>query len=213
MKTELFQSCGHCWVFQICWHIECSTSTASWWQGTGKDAYVYMYGWMPSHFNWNYYVVNRLYLNIKWKVFLKNEVRISISCQPHKTVTMLLRDQQHSASHQSNSSTSQRPGPIRPTGMPVLPCPDPCGCIIHPPSSAGFWLVPLETPALVSSSTFSAALHHQASRGPASTLRPHWTNTPTCPLQPWFLLVRILRSPHGPICFLAFQHLHKKFPT
>ena len=25
MKTDLSQSCGHCWVFQICWHIECST--------------------------------------------------------------------------------------------------------------------------------------------------------------------------------------------
>ena len=24
-----FQSCGHCWVFQICWQIECSTFTAS----------------------------------------------------------------------------------------------------------------------------------------------------------------------------------------
>ena len=29
MKTDLFQSCGHCWVFQICWHIQCSTFTAS----------------------------------------------------------------------------------------------------------------------------------------------------------------------------------------
>ena len=29
MKIDLFQSCGHCWVFQICWHIECSTFTAS----------------------------------------------------------------------------------------------------------------------------------------------------------------------------------------
>ena len=29
MKTDLFQSCGHCWVFQICWHIESSTFTAS----------------------------------------------------------------------------------------------------------------------------------------------------------------------------------------
>ena len=28
-KIDLFQSCGHCWVFQICWHIECSTLTAS----------------------------------------------------------------------------------------------------------------------------------------------------------------------------------------
>ena len=29
MNTYLFQSCGHCWVFQICWHIECSSFTAS----------------------------------------------------------------------------------------------------------------------------------------------------------------------------------------
>ena len=29
MKTDLFQSYGHCWVFQICWHIECSTFTVS----------------------------------------------------------------------------------------------------------------------------------------------------------------------------------------
>ena len=29
MKTDLFQSCGHCWVFQICWRIECSTFTGS----------------------------------------------------------------------------------------------------------------------------------------------------------------------------------------
>ena len=29
MKTDLFQSCGHCWVFQICCHTECSTLTAS----------------------------------------------------------------------------------------------------------------------------------------------------------------------------------------
>ena len=28
-ENWLFQSCGHCWVFQICWHIECSTFTAS----------------------------------------------------------------------------------------------------------------------------------------------------------------------------------------
>ena len=29
MKTDLFQYCGHYWVFKICWHIECSTFTAS----------------------------------------------------------------------------------------------------------------------------------------------------------------------------------------
>ena len=26
---HLFQSCGHCWVFHICWHIECNTLTAT----------------------------------------------------------------------------------------------------------------------------------------------------------------------------------------
>ena len=29
MKTDIYQSCGHCWVFQICWHIVCSTFTVS----------------------------------------------------------------------------------------------------------------------------------------------------------------------------------------
>ena len=29
MKTDLFQSCGYCWVFQICWPIESSVFTAS----------------------------------------------------------------------------------------------------------------------------------------------------------------------------------------
>ena len=29
MTTDLFQPYGHCWVFQIYWHIECSTFTAS----------------------------------------------------------------------------------------------------------------------------------------------------------------------------------------
>ena len=29
MKTDFFQSCGHCWLFQICWHTECNILTAS----------------------------------------------------------------------------------------------------------------------------------------------------------------------------------------
>ena len=28
-ETDLFQSCGYCWVFPICWNIGCSTCTAS----------------------------------------------------------------------------------------------------------------------------------------------------------------------------------------
>ena len=29
MRIDLFQSCGHCWVIQIYWHIECNTLIAS----------------------------------------------------------------------------------------------------------------------------------------------------------------------------------------
>ena len=29
VRKDIFQSCGHCWVFQICWHIDCSTLIAS----------------------------------------------------------------------------------------------------------------------------------------------------------------------------------------
>ena len=29
MKIDLFQYCGHCWVFPICWHMEYSTFIAS----------------------------------------------------------------------------------------------------------------------------------------------------------------------------------------
>ena len=45
MKIDLFQSCGHCWVFQICWHIEWSTFTASFdsyspWNSPGQNTGV-----------------------------------------------------------------------------------------------------------------------------------------------------------------------------
>ena len=36
MKTDLFQSCGHCWVFQICWHIEYNTFTS--WKRLGQSS-------------------------------------------------------------------------------------------------------------------------------------------------------------------------------
>ena len=53
MKTDLFQSCGHCWVFQICWHIECSTLTASSfriWNSSTRNLW-----------NWSYYNVENPY--------------------------------------------------------------------------------------------------------------------------------------------------------
>ena len=40
MKTDLFQSCGHCWVFQICWRTECSTFTASYFRIWNSSARI-----------------------------------------------------------------------------------------------------------------------------------------------------------------------------
>ena len=34
MKTDLFQSCGHCWVFQIFWHIELTASSFRIWNSS-----------------------------------------------------------------------------------------------------------------------------------------------------------------------------------
>ena len=82
MKADLFQSCGHCWVFQICWHIECSTFTASsskiWNSSTGipspplalfvvmlSKAHLTSYSRM-SGFRW---VITPLWLSGLWRSF------------------------------------------------------------------------------------------------------------------------------------------------
>ena len=83
MKTGLFQSFGHCWVFQICCHIECSTFTASsfriWNSSTGipspplallivmlPKAHLTLHSRM-SGFRW---VITPLWLSGSWKSFL-----------------------------------------------------------------------------------------------------------------------------------------------
>ena len=83
MKADLFQSCGHCWVFYICWHIECSTFTASsfriWNSSTGilspplplfvvmlPKAHLALHSRM-SGFRW---VITPLWLSGSWRSFL-----------------------------------------------------------------------------------------------------------------------------------------------
>ena len=74
MKTDLFQSCGHCWVFQICWHIECSTFTASsfriWNSSTGIPCsplalFVVM---LPNYF-WEGAWISRIWATTHFLVF------------------------------------------------------------------------------------------------------------------------------------------------
>ena len=83
MKTDLFQSCDHCLVFQICWHIECSTFIASsfriWDSSTGIPSpplalFLVMFptAHLTSHsgmsgFRW---VITSLWLSGSWRSFL-----------------------------------------------------------------------------------------------------------------------------------------------
>ena len=82
MKTDLFQSCGHCWVFQICWHIECSTITASsfriWNSSTGIPSpplalFVVMLpkAYLTSHSRMSgcRWVITPLWLSGSWRSF------------------------------------------------------------------------------------------------------------------------------------------------
>ena len=39
-ETGLFWSCGHCWVFQICWHTKCSILTASYFRTWNNSARI-----------------------------------------------------------------------------------------------------------------------------------------------------------------------------
>ena len=60
MKTDLFQSCGHCWVFQICCHIECSTFTVSSfriWNSSGINFVTY---------------INVAYINMRYWIYQFN---------------------------------------------------------------------------------------------------------------------------------------------
>ena len=83
MKTDLFQFCGHCWVFQICWHIECSTFTASsfriWNSSTGipSPPLVLFVVMLPedhltshSKMSGSRWVITPLWLSGSWRSFL-----------------------------------------------------------------------------------------------------------------------------------------------
>ena len=81
-ETDLFQSCGHCWVFQICWHIEYSTFTASsfriWNSSTGIPSpplalFIVMLpkGHLALHsrMSGSRWVITQLWLSGSWRSF------------------------------------------------------------------------------------------------------------------------------------------------
>ena len=80
MKTDLFQSCGHCWGFQFCWHIECSTLTASsfkiWNSSTGIPSsplalfVVMAHLTLHSRMSGSRWVITPSWLSGSWRSFL-----------------------------------------------------------------------------------------------------------------------------------------------
>ena len=85
MKTDLFQSCGHCWVFQICWHTVCSNFTASsfrmWNSSTGIQSHplalflvMLSKAHLTSHarMSGSRWVITPLWLSGSWRSFLYN---------------------------------------------------------------------------------------------------------------------------------------------
>ena len=80
---DLFQSCDHCWVFQICWHIECSTFTASsfriWNSSTGIPSHplaLFLVMVSKTHLtslsgmSGSRWVITPLWLSRSWRSFL-----------------------------------------------------------------------------------------------------------------------------------------------
>ena len=83
MKTNHFQSCGNCWVFQICWHVESSTFTASffriWNSSTGIPSpllalFIVMFYkaclTLHSRMSGSRWVITPLWLSGSWRSFL-----------------------------------------------------------------------------------------------------------------------------------------------
>ena len=82
-ETDFFQSYGHCWVFQICWHIECGTFIASsfriWNSSTGIPSlplalFIVMLpkAQLTSHsrLSSSRWVITSLWLSGSWRSFL-----------------------------------------------------------------------------------------------------------------------------------------------
>ena len=84
-KLTFFQSNGHCWVFQICWHTGCSPFTASsfriWNRSFGIPSpplalFIVMLPHLTSHSKMpcSRWVITELWLSGSWRSFLDSSV-------------------------------------------------------------------------------------------------------------------------------------------
>ena len=89
MKINIFRSCDHCWVFQICLHIECSTFMASsfrvWKSSTGIPSpllalFIVMLSnthlTSQSRMSGSRWVITQLWLSWLWRSFLYSYFKV-----------------------------------------------------------------------------------------------------------------------------------------
>jgi len=87
MKTDLLQSCGHCWGFQISWHIGFSSFTASsfriWNSSTGIPSpplalFIVMLPHLTSHsrMSGSRWLITPWWLSGSWRSFLYSSCEV-----------------------------------------------------------------------------------------------------------------------------------------
>ena len=149
MKSDLFQSCGHCWVFQICWHIECTTFTASYFRVWNSRT------WIPSPplalfvvmlskahltsqsrmsgFRW-VWVIPPSWLSGLWRSFLYSSS--VYTCHLFLISSASVQSVQFSSSFLSYSLWPHKPQHARP------PCPSPTPGVYPNPCPLSRWCHP-----------------------------------------------------------------------
>ena len=71
-KNDLFQSCDHCWVFQICWHVECSTLAAASFRIFNSSAGIFHLHLLCSYTVLIYSIYLLVYLIVKKCFLIRN---------------------------------------------------------------------------------------------------------------------------------------------
>ena len=78
MKTDLFQFCGHCWDFQICWNTEYSTFTASSFRIWDAEAETPIL-WPPQVKSWLIGKRRRRWQRMRWLDGITDSMDMSLS--------------------------------------------------------------------------------------------------------------------------------------
>ena len=88
VKTNLFQSCGHCWVFQICWHIECCTLIASSFRISSSSSGIHFSSPIPKKLMFTLAISCLITSNFPWFVNLTFQVPMQYCSLQHRALLL-----------------------------------------------------------------------------------------------------------------------------